>query len=229
MGIGKIARIGQVEPGDDLFRFTGRNDPPDLIGLPEVVFALDALAVGVFGGIEGATRIAHVPDDIFENFLGRRTKLRIAGRLVRLDVGGGHERLVVKHLFEMRQPPRRIRAVAVETKANLVIHPALPHVAQGLPGHLERHRLTGALPVAEEENDLVGRREFWRGTETARRTIEAGPELRVRLTVDAGVKGIVASGMLHLLTDGRGDFRRVAHQLVAPLLPQAAEPGNQFE
>ena len=60
----------------------------------------------------------------------------VAGDLPCLDQRNPDLRLIVKHLFEMRDMPGRVHRIAVEAASELVAHAAARHCAQRVEGHL---------------------------------------------------------------------------------------------
>ena len=62
----------------------------------------------------------------------------VAGDLERLQIGDGELALVVEHLLEVRDEPALVDRVAMEAAAELIVHAALGHLAQGQQHHVER-------------------------------------------------------------------------------------------
>ena len=84
----------------------------------------------------------------------------------------GHQRLVQRHLLEVRAPPRLIERVPEEPPAKVVSQPAASHAAQSGLDHLDtflRRRRTGLLcrPMMGQEFEAGWRREFWDAAEPA--------------------------------------------------------------
>src|ERR1043166_2390125 len=90
-----------------------------------------------------------------------------AGYLVDVQVEAREERVVVEHLLEVGDEPTRVRRVAVEAAAELVIHAALGHPAASVRGHLKGARVAGSLESAEEEFEVHRRRELRGAAEAA--------------------------------------------------------------
>ena len=107
--------------------------------------------------------------------------------LVGFQVGHGELRLVVEHLFEVRDVPARIGGVAVEAAAEVVVDAARGHVSQGDEIHFQRLLSPAAanppwlgprVEAGEQvERDRAG--ELRRAAEAAVDGVEAGGELRV--------------------------------------------------
>ncbi len=107
--------------------------------------------VGVLGREEAAGRVAHLADDIVERLFGDAAIEWVAAVLERLDIDARQQRVVVEHLLEVRHQPLLVDAIAVESAAELVVHAALGHGAQGLLQHAHALLVAGALGVAQQE------------------------------------------------------------------------------
>src|SRR5437667_11773629 len=88
-------------------------------------------AVGILSGKESDLFRSHVAGDVIENVARNGFELRIAGDLKRIEIGDGELRLIVEHFLEMRHVPVTIDRVAVKTTAEMIVHPAGGHFAQG--------------------------------------------------------------------------------------------------
>ena len=77
--------------------------------------------------------------------------LPVARDLEGFEVGDGELRLVVQHLLEVRHEPVLVHRVAMEAAAELIVHAALGHLAQGEQHHVERFLVLRAGVVAEQE------------------------------------------------------------------------------
>ena len=106
-------------------------------------------AVGIFGGVKGAAGIGHVAQHVVEDAPGHGGVLPVAGNLKSFQVRDGKLPLVVEHFFEMRHEPALVHGVAMEAAAELVMHAALGHLAEGLQHHFEGVFALRARVVAE--------------------------------------------------------------------------------
>lgn len=113
-------------------------------------------AVGVFGGEEAAERVGHVAEDVFEDGASGGCELRIGGDLKGFEVADGELGLIVKHLLEMRNEPAFVNGVPMEASAQVVVHAAAGHLAEGSEGHVESFFLNFPVGVAEEEIENSG-------------------------------------------------------------------------
>ena len=76
-------------------------DGPDLVGGPDKVLALLALAVGVLGGVKAAVGIQHLAHYIIQDLFGDGAEERIAGHLPGVEVDAGELGVVVEHLLKV--------------------------------------------------------------------------------------------------------------------------------
>ncbi len=77
-----------------------------------------------------------------------------------MQIGAGQQRVVVQHLLEVGDDPARVHGVAREPAADLVVHAAAGHGAQGLEAH-------APLAARQQELDRRGGRELGRAAEAA--------------------------------------------------------------
>ena len=94
-------------------------------------------AVGIFGGEKSAFLGCHVAGDVIENVARDGFILPILRDLKCVEIGDGELRLIVKHLFEMGHVPVTIDRVPVKPAAEMIVHAAGGHFAQGKQGHFE--------------------------------------------------------------------------------------------
>ena len=191
--LGRIAQTGMMGPVQDGRAFpvavamhvvgghesrrVRAQDGGDLVGRPDIVFPLDALAVGIEGAGEGETvRIvevvnAHVAQDPIDGFGDAHG---VEGRFGLLP-DGGHQfdelRVVVEHLLEMGNQPGFVRGIARETTAKMVVDAALAQMIQG-GGHggTEVGRSVAAMR-APQEGQQIRLREFRRAARAARHRV----------------------------------------------------------
>ena len=102
--------------------------------------------------------------------------LAVAGDLEGLQVGDGDLRLVVEHLLEVRDEPAVVHGVAMEAAAELIVHAAAGHLAQGEQHHVERFLVLGARVVAQQEVMHGDARKLGRAAEAAEARIEGAAE-----------------------------------------------------
>ena len=95
-------------------------------------------AVRVLGGEKAALGCGHVAPDIIENIASDLFEKRFARDLKRLEIGDRQLRLVIKHFFKMRHVPEGIDGVPVKAAAEMIVHSAGRHFAEGEKIHLER-------------------------------------------------------------------------------------------
>src|SRR5437879_4379968 len=91
----------------------------ELLRRPHVEAALFAFAVGVEAGVEATIRRRHLALDEGKRFFSDPSKGRFLGQLPGIEIGAGEERVVVEHLFEVRDKPALVDAVAVKAAAGL--------------------------------------------------------------------------------------------------------------
>ena len=107
--------------------------------------------VGVFGGEEAAVGVGQVAEDVLEDVAGDLRVEGVAGDLEGFEIGEGELGLIVEHFLEVGDEPVSVDGVAVEAAAELVVHAALGHFAQGEESHVEGFFLAGERVVAQEE------------------------------------------------------------------------------
>ena len=95
-------------------------------------------AVRVFRGIESALRRRHIAAHIIEHIPRDAFEKRIARDLKSIEIRDRQLRLIVEHFFEMRHVPKGIHRVARKPAAEMIVHAARRHLAQGEQIHLER-------------------------------------------------------------------------------------------
>jgi hypothetical protein len=183
--------------------------PVELVGAPEVerAFLLVRVrragifrrnTVGVFGRIEPAVRVRHLPHDIEQGVFRHFGVERVAGHLRALDQREHELRLVVEHLLEMRHAPAGVDRIAVKAAANVIAHAAERHGAQRPQHDVPRRRVGSPRVLAQEEQQLRGPRKFGRVAEAAVARIERVEKLfhRPVQRIDAG-HGPHRRGLLH--------------------------------
>src|SRR5450759_553946 len=137
----------------------------NLVLAPKVKLALLTLAVGIYCRIERALRRSHLPSDKRKDFVCDSCVPVFPSSLKRLDISDPQERLVVQHLLEMGHQPLRVGRIAVEAKSYLLINAAQPHRLKRSFCHLKRFLTACAIPVSQEEREVVRRRELRRSPE----------------------------------------------------------------
>jgi hypothetical protein len=130
------------------------------------------LAVGVLGGVKTAFRVGQITEDVVEDVAGQPAVAFVAGRPAGFEEVHRDLGLIIQHFFEMRHEPASIDRVAVEASADMVMHAAARHGAQGVGGHA--HRLGRGFGVAalelgaaEEETQHGRPRKFGRAAKSA--------------------------------------------------------------
>ena len=227
----------------------------DLGGLPDVEGAFRFVigirgreAVGVFSGEETAVLMEHVAFEIGHCVAHDRFKEDILRDLPGLRVGGEELRLIVEHLFVMRDVPVAIHAVAVEAAADVIAHAAVRHAAQGFGGHFHGPIALGlagfvlllseATVNAHEQVEPRGARELRCAAKAALVVIEGAGEVVVgflqnRIGLDAGDFFVLVVEVLLQLLDRTGGavvdalaiFRPHFAQLVQQVLESDAPWG----
>src|ERR1019366_6296874 len=114
--------------------------------------------------------------------------LLVAGSLEGLQVRDRDLRLVVEHFLEVGYEPAVVHAVAMESAAELIVHAALGHLAEGEQHHVEGLAVPGACVVAQQEMVHRDARELGGGAEAAQSRIEAAAEARKSALQCAGVE-----------------------------------------
>ena len=145
----------------------------DLPLLPHVVLPLHALAVGVLGGEEAPQGVAEVAEQVVEGFLHDGPERFVPGEPVSMEIGAGELSVVVEHLLEVRDPPRRVGGVAGEAAAQVVVDAALRHGAQRVLHHVAGAWLAGPGVEPQQELQHHGLGEFRCAAEPAVLLVEA--------------------------------------------------------
>ena len=162
--IGEVAALAGAQPGDRGVG-VGAELLPQFGHGPHVEASLDALRVGVQGGVEAALRAAHLAQRPAQRVHAHVQQVRLRGRLPAVQVRAREQGVVVQHLLEVRHRPGRIDAVAREAPADVVVDAPASHRAQ----RAERHR---ALRAQQQELDHRRVRELGRAPEAAVARVE---------------------------------------------------------
>ena len=101
----EVARAGGAEGFDHRGELVGRERILQLTPAPNIEFSLDALAVGILGGGEGALRRSQIAQHIVEEPPDLARVARLARHLECLEVCVRHRGLVAEHLLEVRGLP----------------------------------------------------------------------------------------------------------------------------
>ena len=143
------------------------------------------LGVGVERRIEAAARVLHVAPHPVCRLRGDARVERCARRGVGVRVDREQLRVVVQHLFEVRDRPLAVHAVAAEAAAELVVQAAARHAVQRMRDHRERALVrflaAARVPHGEQQLDRGGVREFRRVSKAAVLLVEALREALARV------------------------------------------------
>ena len=101
---------------------------------------------------------------------------RVAGELPCMDVIRQEARVVVQHLLEMGHDPLRVRRVAVEAAAHLVVDPAVRHRGQGSREDLVEPFFAGAVVAGHDPLHRPRMGELLRAGDTAVHGVELAAE-----------------------------------------------------
>ena len=159
-GVDEISAIPKAEHLHCKTGILRTEDPADLFHFPEVVTPLLPLAVGILRGIKAAVGRPEIAKDVFHNLPCSPAVLFADARPESLRCRQGKKRLIIKHLFKVRNQPFPIRAVAVKAVSELIEDPAPAHGPEGSLRHPDRLPLPASLPVPEQEQQLMGHRKF---------------------------------------------------------------------
>ena len=126
----------------------------DAFPAPHIELALLTLRVGVQCRVEGAVRMAHLPQQPADCLPHRALEKGIGANGQRIGVQGQQLAVVVKHLLEVRDHPRPVGGVAAEAAAEMVVDAASGHLGEGGHDHVEGlalplARLLGVGPMAQ--------------------------------------------------------------------------------
>ena len=137
---------------------------------PRVRQALDTVRVGVLRRGEPAVVEEQLAEHVLDGALGDRAVPLLARHEPAVEIHRHEQRVVVKHLLEVRHEPVVVDRVAVEAAADDVVHAPRGH-------RVERRRHHLQLATAEEELEDGMRRELGRPPEPAGARVEHGPEV----------------------------------------------------
>src|ERR1700733_10060591 len=113
-----------------------------------------------------------VAQNIFKNVSSNVRVLLVAGDLVCLQIRNRELRLVVQHLFEVRDEPVLIDRVAMKSAAELIVHPALGHRTQSHKNHVSSF----FVAITQQKIEHARPRELGRGAESAQARVERSAE-----------------------------------------------------
>ena len=109
--------------------------------------------------------------------------MRVAQNLYCVEIGDGELRLVVKHFLEVRHVPVTIDRVTMKPAADVIVHSARSHFAQGEEHHVEGVFAGITLGIAcVESREKIERdwpRKFRRSTESAFLRVIAAIDLTI--------------------------------------------------
>ena len=125
------------------------------------------LAVGVDTGIEGALGRAHVAQHPRHDPSRRVREYDLAGRAPGIRIKREKRRVVVEHLFEVRDRPFGIDAVAAETAAELVVDAPGGHALERRRDNLERFLVPSHRVPAQAQLQIDRVRKLRCGAESA--------------------------------------------------------------
>jgi len=145
---------------------------------PDEVGALAARRVRVLRRGESAPGQEELAQRVVERVLHHPSPAAVTGNLVRVEVHGCQLRVVVEHLLEVRDRPRRIDRVAVEAAADLVVDASPLHLVEGHDRGIEEPRVTVGEVAAEQEVDGGGMRELGSPSEATVAPVGQADQLR---------------------------------------------------
>src|SRR6185369_6232125 len=122
MSVFEISRVSYIKKVAKQRAFFCAEDLDNLFLSPNVEFSFLAFAVGIFGRVKPSLRIGHIANDVLQGFFGNAPVKRKFGLLVRVEINSSEQRIVVEHLFEMRDKPTRIDRVACKASAQMIVH-----------------------------------------------------------------------------------------------------------
>jgi len=129
----------------------------------------------------------------------------------------------------MRHQPLPVRRIAVEAEAHVVVDPAQPHGAERSLGHFQGLRTSDGRPVADQEDQVVGRRELGRLSESALLGVEGAGELPAGRLRPLRDRGPAAQAPLRRLLQGVANGFRGALHLLSASLPELRDPRDQLQ
>ena len=94
---------------------------------PHVELAFDSLRIGVLGCVEPAERVAKVAKDVVDGLVECLAESRFASELPCVQIDASEKRLVVEHLFEVRNEPASICGVSSEAATEMVVDATCGH------------------------------------------------------------------------------------------------------
>jgi hypothetical protein len=134
-------------------------DPANLIRAPDVkrplAFEIRMRridhAIRVLGRVERAAGVRHISQNVIERAPSDVRILTVTRKLERFHVRGRELRLVVQHLLEVRYEPPIVYRVTVKSAAELIVHAAARHLAEGEQHHIARLVVLRAHVVSQQE------------------------------------------------------------------------------
>ena len=104
--------------------------------------------------IEPTAFRSHIAAHVIENVARDLAKSRVMRTLKCFEVGIRQLRLIVEHLFEMRDVPKAIDRIAMKSATKLVVHSAHCHFPEGEQYHFERMLTRIAILVRDVKSGL---------------------------------------------------------------------------
>ena len=192
----------------------------DLVRRPDVELPFFSFAVGVEAAVEAAVFVPHFSKHPIERFLGDAPIELVARHLPRMQVDPRELRIVVQHLFEVRNQPASVDRVAGKAAANLIVHSALRH-------HVERlfdHRQGGGVGItqvhAQHKLQRHRGRKLRRSPKPAKGRVEARLEAPERALKDRAIHRPRVEAHVGERAELVGHFACAADDVLAVVVPR---------
>ena len=127
---------------------------------PAIELALVPFAVGILRRIKSAAGMGHVAENVAKDVADHVGVPFLSADEIGVEVEVHQLRVVIEHLFEVRDEPLRIDGVAGEPAAQLIIHAAGGHAVAGVENHLDRFLILESNTLAQDEGRQAGAGEF---------------------------------------------------------------------
>ena len=118
--------------------FIGAQEISDLVALPDVVATFLAVGIGIERAPEGAARRGHLAADPAGACIRGAPNAGSSSSAAAPGIERQQLRVVVQHLFEMRNLPAFIDAVAEKTAAEMIAESSLGHARKREARHASR-------------------------------------------------------------------------------------------
>ena len=187
----------------------------DLGLAPDKELPFLALAVCILRGVEATFGGGHFPEHPVESLTDDLAVPWFSGCLVRLEVTGDQQRVVVEHFFEVRHQPDGVGRVAMESAAELIVESSAGHAVEREAGEFEAVVVSESRVAFQEQSDVHRVRKLGSRSEASVFPVAVGEQCLAHLVEHGGVEAVLLRVVLGTVGGlvGPNDPADLAHRL----------------